>query len=217
MITDDDIKIELASVDEIRDIAMAIRKQVFVEELSIPENDDLDDNDGPAAHIIAYIQKQDHKFPVGTMRIRFFGGFVKFERMAVLRNFRKTNVSENIMQYAYNYVAIKGFRHVSGMCKEELLPRWQRSGYYVNEKAPITEQNGMKLISICRDLPPHPRALTMNSDPKLLIAQEKDLCKDFPNIQKNPKMKKTPEVQKPTETNRLLMKIRKFKQKLFNY
>lgn len=172
MITDNDIRVELALPEDLCDLAEAVRKRVFIQELGIPEGQEFDGNDKCAARVVAYIQKKQRKIPIGTMRIRFFADFVKFERMAVMRGYRKTNVSEDIMQYAYNYVAIKGYRHVCGMCKKELLPRWQRSGYYVIKDAPIVEQNGMTLIPICRDLPPHPRALTMTSDPSLLIAPE---------------------------------------------
>lgn len=185
MFNDDDIKIKLATPEEICNVALAVRKQVFVEELGIPENMDFDGNDGPAAHVIAYIQKQDQKVPVGTMRIRSFAGFVMFERMAVVHDYRKTNVSENIMQYGFDYVAQKGHRIVKALCKEELLPRWQSCGFYVDEKSRKVEHNGMTLLPICRDLPPHPRALTINSDISLLIATEGEWDKKAQEIKES--------------------------------
>ncbi|MBQ9270714.1 MAG: hypothetical protein IJ218_00390 [Alphaproteobacteria bacterium] len=210
MITQNDIKIDVASIEEINSIAMAVRKQVFVEELGIPENLDIDRNDGAAAHIIAYIQKGHHKFPVGTMRIRSFAGFSVFERMSVIRDFRKVNISEAIMQYGFNYVGQKGYCIVKAACKKELLAHWQRCGFYVDENSRKVNHNGMKLIPIRRDLPPHPRALTMNSDPALLMAEEGHWYDD---IQNNPK---SPNVQKPFKINNILIKIKEFKQKYFN-
>ena len=172
MITDNDIMVELVTSDELYKAAMAVRKQVFVKEIGIPKNDEFDGNDFCAAHVVAYIQKRHRKLPIGTMRIRFFSDFAKFERMAVTRNFRKTNVSEDIMQYGFNYVAQKGYRKVYGMCKKELLSRWQRSGYYEIAGAEKVVQNGMILIPICRDLPQDERALTMASHPSFLTAKE---------------------------------------------
>ena len=93
------------------------------------------------------------------MRIRFFSDFVKFERMAVIRNFRKTNVAEDIMQYGLKYVAEKGYRQVYGMCKQELLPRWQQCGYHEIPGAERIEQNGMVLIPISLDLKENPQAI----------------------------------------------------------
>jgi len=172
MITDNDIKVELATSEELYKAVKAVRKQVFVKEQGIPEDKEFDGNDFCSAHVVAYIQKRHRKLPIGTMRIRFFSDFAKFERMAVTRNFRKTNVSENIMQYGFDYVAQKGYRKVYGMCKQELLSRWQRSGYHKIEGADKIEQNGMTLIPICRDIPQNARALTMISNPSLLTAKE---------------------------------------------
>ena len=176
MFNDDDIKIKLAVSDEQIEATRAVRKKVFVKELGLSEKKDRE-NDNCSIHILAYIQKGHRILPVGTMRIRSFGDFVKFERMAVTRHFRKTNVAEAIMQYAFNFAAIKGHRKVLAACKEELLPRWKRSGFYTNKKMETIEENGMKLIRIYRDLPKHPLALTINSDPALLLASEGELAK----------------------------------------
>lgn len=204
MITDNDIKIEVAGPEDLRNAALFVREQVFVKEEGIPKDIEFDGNDGAAVHIIAYIQKQENIIPVGTMRIRSFAGFVRFERMAVMRNFRKTDVSEAIMQYGFNYVAQKGYRKVGSYCKKELLSRWQRSGFYVDEAQKTVDLNGMKLIPICRDLPPNPRALTMNSDPYLLIAKEGHWFDD------------APEIEQPSKPNTILTKLEELKKECFN-
>lgn len=206
MITDNDIKIEVAGHEDLRNAALAVREQVFVKEMKIPKDMEFDGNDGCATHILAYIQKQDRIIPVGTMRIRSFAGFVQFERMAVMPDFRKTNISEKIMQYGFNYVAQKGHRKVGAYCKKELLFRWQRSGFYVDKTKEIVEHNGMKLIPICRDLPPHPRALTMNSDPYLLIAQEGHWFDDDAS-----------KIQQPSKSNTILAQLKKLKNKCFSH
>lgn len=89
MSTETIIKVELATSEALYKGAMAIRKQVFVKEQRIPESKEFDGNDFCAAHVVAYVQKNNRRLPIGTMRIRFFSDFVKFERMAVIRNFRK--------------------------------------------------------------------------------------------------------------------------------
>lgn len=204
MISDKDIKIELATSEDLYKAAKSVRKQVFVKELGIPEDKEFDGNDFCSAHVVAYIQKRHRKLPIGTMRIRFFSDFAKFERMAVTRNFRKTNVSENIMQYGFEYVAQKGYRKVYGMCKQELLSRWQRCGYHEIEKADKVEQNGMTLIPICRDIPQNECALTMLSNPSLLTAKEGHWFDDS---------------QKGKETSKVetvFMKLKRLKQEYLN-
>lgn len=204
MITENDIKVELANSEELRKAVMAVRRQVFVKEQGIPENKEFDGNDFCAAHVVAYIQKRHRKLPIGTMRIRFFSDFVKFERMAVTRNFRKTSVSEDIMQYGFAYVAQKGYRKVYGMCKKELLPRWHRCGYHEIEDADKVMQNEMTLIPISCDIPKNERALTMVSDPQLLNAKEGHW---YDASQKEKKLSKT---------DTIFMKLKQLKQKCFN-
>lgn len=204
MITDNDIKIDLVGSREMFDGAMAVRKQVFVKEQGIPEYKEFNRNDFCSAHVIAYIQKRHRKLPIGTMRIRFFGDCVKFERMAVTKNFRKTNVAENIMQYGFRYSSLKGFRAVCGMCKKELLPRWQKCGYHIIKHAKHAYINGMELIPICRDLEPNPQALSMISDFYLLSAEEGHWYDE------------AQEVEKSSRINRVLIKLKQLRKKCFN-
>ena len=171
MDTKSDIRVELAT-RELRPLVDDVRRAVFVKEYGIPAQDDFDGNDDVATHILAYKEENNQKFPVGTMRIRFFGGFVKFERMAVLPEFRKTNLANRIMQYGFDYVSKKGYRQVYGLCKKELLPRWQKCGYQEVKNAKEIQQNGMTLIPIIRYLPENSNALSLESDPTLLISLE---------------------------------------------
>ena len=182
------------------DGVMAVRKQVFVREQGIPENKEFDGNDFCCAHVVAYIQKRHRKLPIGTMRIRFFGDCVKFERMAVIKNFRKTKVAENIMEYGFKYSALKGFRAVCGMCKKELLPRWQKCGYHEIKDAEHAYINGMELIPICRDLEPDPNALSMISDFYLLSAKEGHWYNE------------AQEVKNPSRMSTVLIKLKQLRQ-----
>lgn len=188
MFNDNYIKVELVGSREMFDGAMAVRRQVFVREQGIPKDKEFDGNDFCGAHVIAYIQKGERKLPIGTMRIRFFGDCVKFERMAVSKNFRKTNVAENIMKYGFKYSALKGFRTVCGMCKKELLPRWQKCGYHEIKDASHAYINGMELIPICRNLEPEPKALSMISDFYLLSAKEGHWYDEAQEVKKLSKM-----------------------------
>lgn len=201
MITNNDIRVELATSEELYKAAKAVRKQVFVKEQGIPKDKEFDGNDFCSAHVVAYIQKRHRKLPIGTMRIRFFSDFVKFERMAVTRNFRKTNVSEAIMQYGFDYVSQKGYRKIYGMCKQELLPRWQQCGYHEIKGADKIEQNGMTLIPICCDIPENARALTIVSHPSLLTAKEGDWYK------------KVQDDRKPSGLDMVLMKLKQLREK----
>ena len=147
---------------------MKVRRQVFVDEQGIPENQEFDGNDFGATHILAKAGGN----VIGAMRIRYFSDFVKFERMAVLKPYRKSDVTDKIMNKGFDFVSKKGYQKVYGVCKKELLHRWQECGYAVIPGAPVLQHNGMQLIPIMRDLPKNPKALTIHSHPELLTAKE---------------------------------------------
>lgn len=150
------------------DEVMKIRRAVFVDEQKIPAEQEFDGNDFVSTHILAKVDGVG----VGTMRIRYFADFTKFERMAVLRGFRKTSVSSDIMNKGFEFVSRKGYRQVYGMCKKELLNRWRECGYERIEGVPLLRHNGMELIPIKRELPKDPKALHICSHPELLTARE---------------------------------------------
>lgn len=145
-----------------------IRRAVFVEEGHIPEEMEFDGNDYCAAHVLAKVNGE----PQGTMRIRFFSDFVKFERMAVMPEFRKTDMADKIMKYGFDYATAKGYEQVYGICKEELLHRWEKNGYTRIPDAPLIEQNGMTLIPIMRNLPKNEHSLSLQSNLSLLNLPE---------------------------------------------
>ena len=93
MITDR-LNIVIVSDSEAFAQAMNLRREIFVGECKLDEHVEFDGNDYCSTHILAL----DGNKPIGTMRIRYFSDFVKMERMCVLKDYRKTDVAEQIMQ-----------------------------------------------------------------------------------------------------------------------
>ncbi len=148
--------------------AMSVRQQVFIDECKLEKQKEFDGNDYCATHILAL----DGDKPVGTMRIRYFNGFVKMERMCVIKDYRKTDVSEQIMQKGMNFVAQKGYDKVYGVCKKELLSRWQKNGFEIIPDAPLVEQNGQTLMPIYCKLEKPQRVVNMQTPADILNAKE---------------------------------------------
>lgn len=163
-----DINIVIVSNDEEFAQAMKVRRDVFVDEYLIDEKQEFDGNDYSATHLLALNGDK----PVGTMRIRYFNGFVKMERMCVVKEFRKTDVSEQLMQKAMLFSAQKGYDKAYGVCKKELLPRWQKNGFIPIPNAQLVEQNGMLLIPVYCNLPQTDNVITIQSNPQILNAKE---------------------------------------------
>lgn len=180
------IQIIIVHTDNEYEAMKTVRREVFVEEMGIPESKEFDGNDHTATHIVAL---SDGK-PVGTMRMRFFPNFAKFERMAVIKEFRKSDISDRIMNFGFEHCAEKGYTQIYGVCKKELLSRWKKSGYKRIKDAPEVDQNGMTLYPIMKELPENPEAVSMTSHPAILSAKEGD-WKQMLVVMKNETMRKS--------------------------
>ncbi len=168
------LEIKIVTSDDDYDKAMNVRRAVFVHEEKIPESKEFDGNDHCATHVLALLDDK----PIGTMRIRYFNGFVKFERMCVLPEFRKTDVSEQIMQKGQHFCAEKGFDKVYGVCKKELLPRWKKNGFTPIEGLKPVMQNGMELVPVTCPLPKVSNFINLQTAPEILNAKEGEWFSD---------------------------------------
>jgi hypothetical protein len=68
---------------------MTIRSAVYLSEQECPYGEEFDGNDFSATHLIGYVGDE----PAACLRIRYFADFVKMERLAVRREFRKTRLA----------------------------------------------------------------------------------------------------------------------------
>lgn len=166
--SDKNIQIRVVHSDQEYEDMKYIRRQVFVKEKGIPEEKEFDGNDHSSTHLVAY---RDEK-PIGTMRIRYFADFVKFERMAVIKGQRDSEISSLIMSAGFKHVSMKGYTRVYGVCKEELLDRWLRNGYARIDSVPPVIQNGMTLQPIIKQLPENKFAVRVTSSPDMINAVE---------------------------------------------
>ena len=103
----------------------AIRAATYMNEQACPYAEEFDGNDFCAAHIIGEIGGE----PAGCIRIRFFGGFAKLERLAVRPEFRKSSLAFRLVRAAIDYVRQKGFIHIYGHARADLVPFWSRFGF----------------------------------------------------------------------------------------
>ncbi len=161
-----DIRI-VSNIKEYTD-AMFVRRSVFVDEQKIAPENEFDGNDFNASHVIAYVDDN----PVGTMRLRYFSEFVKIERLCVLKDLRKTNVSDLIIRAGLSFCAQKGYEHAHAICKKELLGRWAKEGFSPVEGALSVEQNGMTLIPIEKKLERPEHYITIQTSPEILNLKE---------------------------------------------
>jgi predicted GNAT family N-acyltransferase len=105
-------------------IVFAIRAAVYIAEQECPFAEEFDGNDHCATHLIGFINGE----PAGCMRARFFHDFVKFERLAVLKKFRKSGLAFELCRGGVDLGRRKGFRRLYAHAREGLEGFYARFG-----------------------------------------------------------------------------------------
>ena len=147
-----------------------IRAAVYMAEQDCPYEEEFDGNDFCATHLIGYVGDE----PVACMRLRFFGGFAKMERMAVRPQYRKSKIAFKTIREGIKYCNRKGFETIYGHARDELIPLWKMFGFEVLETSRhlvFSEYSYTEMVNI-NPLPDN--ALTLESDPYQLIRPEGD-------------------------------------------
>jgi predicted GNAT family N-acyltransferase len=89
----------------------SVRSAVYIAEQECPFAEEFDGNDHCATHFIGFIDGE----PAGCLRARFFHDFVKLERLAVLKRFRKSMLASELFSLASIWRAAKASDEFKGM------------------------------------------------------------------------------------------------------
>ncbi|HWL57136.1 MAG TPA: GNAT family N-acetyltransferase [Paracoccus sp. (in: a-proteobacteria)] len=100
----------------------AIRREVFVVEQSVPEEDEWDDLDGEAIHLLAL---DDARQPIGTARILLQGDTGKIGRVAVVKSARGTGMGAALIR-----AALDELRALPGITRAKLGAQTHAIGFY---------------------------------------------------------------------------------------
>ncbi len=104
------VTIKLAATSDELLQSFALRAAVFMGEQQCPYDEEFDGNDYTATHVIMYVDGE----PAGTMRLRWFQSFCKFERCVVLRRYRGLGIHHeiNLQKRHMPMMEKEGFRRV---------------------------------------------------------------------------------------------------------
>lgn len=153
--------------DDLMRIA-AIRNAVYIGEQECPYEEEYDGNDLSALHLLAYVGDE----PVGCLRLRFFADYVKFERVAVRKEFRTSRAAIRLIQAGLKLCQKKGYRRVMGHAQSRLASFWTRFGFRPMEGRPRFVFSDYDYVEMVADLEPDPEAINLNSDPYVAIRPE---------------------------------------------
>lgn len=148
---------------------VSLRAMVFVEEQRCPLHEEFDGNDyAGATHLIASV----HGEPCGVVRLRWFGSFVKLERVAVRRMYRGNGVCGALMAEGYRLSAKKGFRLMLAYIEPALLAFYVKHGFQQRMGRRAHHISDREYIEVEMDLDESLDSLDVNSLPLILLRPE---------------------------------------------
>lgn len=104
--------------------AMAVRALVWLSEPGAKFATQFDENDYNSSHVLLWVDDE----PVGTLRIRWFSEFARFERMAIRQDYRSFRIFRRLVGFAMDLCAAKGFKTVIGVARPPGDKFWKRFG-----------------------------------------------------------------------------------------
>ncbi|BET17147.1 GNAT family N-acetyltransferase [Bacillus velezensis] len=107
--------------------AFFVRKEVFVKEQYVPEEEEIDQFEDTSEHIVIY----DGGQPVGAGRWRLKDGHGKLERICVMKSHRSLGVGAIIMQALEKAAAAKGAGSFILHAQTQAVPFYEKQGYRV--------------------------------------------------------------------------------------
>ncbi len=161
-----DVKVARTSEDVER--ALAIRSAVYLIEQQCPYEEEFDGNDRTATHMLGLVGGE----PAATLRLRYFAEFAKIERVSVLPRYRNTPVAKELVRGTLEFLRRKGYRKVYGHVQKRLINYWTRFGFKLLETNHKLVFSDHEYVLMWGELEPHPDALSMHSNPYVLLRPE---------------------------------------------
>jgi predicted GNAT family N-acyltransferase len=121
-----------------RDIAgaFALREAVFYGEQNVPLQEELDELDRDAQHLVAL--DADGRRVIGTLRLLSFGEEAKIGRVAVAAEMRRRGIASRMLETALARAREQGFRRVRLAAQVAAVALYEGSGFAI-ESEPFEE------------------------------------------------------------------------------
>jgi predicted GNAT family N-acyltransferase len=148
----------------------AVRSAVYIAEQECPFAEEFDGNDHCATHLIGFIEGE----PAGCIRARFFHDFVKFERLAVLKKFRKSSLAFELCRSGMELARRKGFRRLYAHSREGLEGFYARFGATPMGSDRKLSFSGFNYTEMVLEMEPSQDAITLDSGGYVILRPEGD-------------------------------------------
>ncbi len=165
--TDIDVRV-VRSLDDLQRINV-LRALTYMAEQDCPYEEEFDGNDLCALHLLA----MEGREPVGALRLRFFNGFCKVERVCVDPRRRGGAILVHLMANAFEIAAQKGYRRMIAHMQTRLEEMWSHvMKCRVVDRSKTFDFSGVSYLTLEIPLPEHPDAIQFDSDPFVLLRPE---------------------------------------------
>jgi len=165
---EDEISVTVArSIEDLMRV-MAVRSAVFVGEQRCPYREEFDGNDFSGTHLLGYVGHE----PVAALRIRYFADFAKLERLAVRSGFRGRGVAQQVIRAGIEICRLKGYTRIYGQSERSMVEWYEQFGFRVPNAARELVFSDYDYVEIVLDEPRHPNAISIETDPYVIIRQE---------------------------------------------
>ena len=101
---------EVVTTSEMLDDAYEIRKAVFVREQGVPVENEIDQFESSATHVIGY---DEQRSPFATGRFRPYQNGAKIERVAILPTHRRSGYGKALMLFIEEAAKNRGYQTLS--------------------------------------------------------------------------------------------------------
>jgi predicted GNAT family N-acyltransferase len=105
--------------------ALALRKEVFVNEQHVPLDEELDAADLTSTHVVALVEGD----VVGTLRIIFLPAHAKIGRLVVRRDMRGRGIAAAMMAWAMDLARARGETRFYLAAQVDKLGFYERFGF----------------------------------------------------------------------------------------
>ncbi|HVQ08598.1 MAG TPA: GNAT family N-acetyltransferase [Allosphingosinicella sp.] len=163
-------QIEVRLVRSFEDMAkiFSVRASTYLAEQFCLYDEEFDGNDFCASQFLGSVDGD----PAGCIRLRYFGGFAKIERLAVRKEYRRTALAFELVRASLRHSRRKNFTQVYGHSRRDLLPFWGRFGLRPIEGRPVFKFANLEYVEIAANLEEDPEAIRFGADPMVAIRPE---------------------------------------------
>ncbi|WCT71928.1 GNAT family N-acetyltransferase [Sphingomonas naphthae] len=145
-----------------------VRAATYMSEQYCPYDEEFDGNDFCAMHLLGEVDGE----VAGCLRMRFFGGFVKIERLAVRSHFRSTKLAFRLVREGIEICRQKGYRQAYGHSRADLTRFWGVFGFREIAGSSRFSFSDVDYVEMRADLEPLAEAVAIGVDPFVIIRPE---------------------------------------------